>query len=188
MARSHGSRARTLLALGGILAILGAGGCVGPPPVVPVPAWVPDRIEERLNHKNDNRTPVMPPIPTGYTPKCEDPPDPQTINRALPRVARGLPGIYEEFRDDIDYSIEKLVDHIDPPRFYPLIGMAQLHHCHWKISVFYTETISVGFPIPYRTVRRRQEVVYIDQDHLHPYVQGQEAQREIGRAFMGPLP
>lgn len=188
MAWPHRSRAGALLVLGGLLTVLGSG-CVQPV-VIPVPAWVPDRIEEKLNHKNDNRTPVMPPIPPGYKPKCEDPPDIQTINRAMPRVARGLPGIYEEFRDDMDYALKNIVDHVDPPRFYPLIGMAQLHHCHWEITIFYTETISVGFPFPYRTVRRRTEVVYIDQDHLHPFTQGmgQEAQSEMGRPFMGPLP
>ena len=182
-------RLRTLLTLGGMLTTLCSSGCLGAAlPFIPVPAWVPDRIEERLMHKNDNRTPVMPPIPPGFTPKCEDPPDPQTINRAMPRVARGVPGIYEEFRDDIDYAIEKLVDRVDNPRFYPLIGMAQLHHCHWKVTVYYTETITVGYPIPFRTVKRRVQVIYIDQDHLHPFVYGQEAQAEVSREFMGPLP
>ena len=39
-------------------------------------------------------------------------------------------------------------------------GPAQLHHCHWKCTVCYTETDAA------RT-RRRVEVVYIDRDHLH---------------------
>ena len=189
MARSHKSGGRRLLILSGMLAMLGNSGCLGfALPPIPVPPWVPDRIEERLLHKNDFRTPLMPPIPPGYTPKCEDPPDEQTINRAMPRVARGLPGYYEEFRDDLAYVIEKLVDHIDPPRFYPLIGFAQLHHCHYKITVYYTETITVGYPIPFRTVKRRVEVIYIDRDHLHPFAASDEARQEIGPAFMGPVP
>ena len=162
---------RAPMVLAGIVALLGSG-CVGMLPPLPIPAWVPDRVEERLMHKNDNRTPLLPPIPPGYTPKCEDPPDIQSILRAMPRVARGLPGIYEEFRDDIDYVLEKLVDHVDPPRFFPLIGFAQLHHCHWKVTIYYTETVSVGYPIPFRTVKRRVEVMYMDTDHLHIFAPG----------------
>jgi hypothetical protein len=186
---SHKSRARFMLLLTGACAMLGSSGCVGTVlPPFPVLPWVPDRIEERLLHKNDFRTPVMPPIQPGFTPKCEDPPDVQAINRAMPRVARGLPGIYEEFRDDMAFVREPIVDHVDPPRFYPLIGMAQLHHCHWKITIYYTETITVGYPIPFRTVKRRVEVIYMDLDHLHQFVNGAENLREIGPEFMGPEP
>jgi hypothetical protein len=183
---------RGLLVLAGMIPMLGSSGCITayplPLPPLPIPAWTPDRIEERLLQKNDNRTPVMPPIPPGFTPKCEDPPDIQTILRAMPRVARGVMGIYEEFRDDMEFVREKLVDHVDPPRFYPLIGWAQLHHCHWKVTVYYTETITVGYPIPFRTVKRRVEAIYLDQDHLHPFVYGEERQREVAREYQGPPP
>ena len=75
----------------------------------------------------------------------------------------------EEFRQDVDFSIERLVDQIDPPRFFPLVGPAQLHHCHYKCTVFYTETVQSDYPIPFQTKRRRVEVVYIDRDHLHMF-------------------
>src|SRR5437762_11016443 len=65
---------------------------------IPMQPWVGDRIEERLQNKNDNRVPILPAIPPGHRPYCEDPPDQQQILRALPRVARGVPYIYEEFR------------------------------------------------------------------------------------------
>ena len=67
----------------------------------------------------------------------------------------------------IEIVCEKLVDKIDPPRFFPLVGPAQLHHCHWKCTVYYTETIESGYPFPFRCVRPRVQVVYIDLDHLH---------------------
>ena len=117
---------------------------------VPMQPWVSDRIEERLVNKNDNRTPILPPIPPGHRPYCEDPPDQQEMLRVLPRVTRGVPYIYEEFRDDIEFTVEKLVDRVDPPRFFPLIGPAQLHHCHWKCTVYYTETIpDSSYPFPF---------------------------------------
>ena len=102
----------------------------------------------------------MPPI-------CEDPPDEARILRALPKVTRGVPYFYEEHRDNIQIVTELIVDRIDPPRFFPLVGMAQLHHCHWKCTVYYTETIESGYPFPFRCVRPRVQVVYIDLDHLH---------------------
>lgn len=146
---------------------------------VPMQPWVADRIEERFTGKNDHRVPILPAIPPGHRPYCEDPPDQQEILRTMPRVTRGVPYIYEEFRDDIEFTVEKLVDKIDPPRFIPLIGPAQLHHCHWKCTVYFTETVESNYPFPFRVKRRRAEVVYIDKDHLHLCVSGPDAQREV---------
>ena len=134
---------------------------------VPMPPWVADRIEDRMVNKNDHRVPILPAIPPGHRPYCEDPPDQAEILRAMPRVTRGIPYIYEEFRDEIEFTVEKLVDRVDPPRFIPLIGPAQLHHCHWKCTVYFTETIDSSYPFHFRVKRRRAEVVYIDKDHLH---------------------
>ena len=134
---------------------------------IPMQPWVPDYIEERLCNPNDHRAPVLPPIPPGHRPLCEDPPDMAEVLRAMPRVTRGVPYIYEEFRDDITFTNEKVADHVDPPRFFPLIGPAQLHHCHWKCTVYYTETLESSYPFPFRCKKRRIQVVYIDKDHLH---------------------
>jgi hypothetical protein len=148
---------------------------------VPMQPWVADQIEERLNNKNDHRTPVLPPIPPGHRPICEDPPELAEILRAMPRVTRGVPYLYEEFRDDITHTVEKVADNIDPPRFFPLLGPAQLHHCHWKCTVYYTETVESSYPFPFRTKKRRIQVVYIDKDHLHLCVEGPDAQLAVTR-------
>lgn len=155
---------------------------------IPVPPWVADHIERRLCNKQDFRTPVLPPIPPGFRPLCEDPPDRAEILRTMPPVARGIPYVYEEFRDDIEFTVEKLVDRIDPPRFYPLIGPAQLHHCHWKCTVYYTETVESCHPFPFRCKRRRAEVVYIDKDHLHLCVANPDAQQVITRDMTAVRP
>jgi hypothetical protein len=153
---------------------------------IPVPAWVSTRIEDKLGNKNDYRTAILPPIQPGLPlPACEDPPDEAQILRAIKQVPRGVPYIYEEFRDDIQFSVERLVDRIDPPRFYPLVGWAQLHHCHYKCTVFFTETKQSGYPFPYYIRKPRLEVVYIDKDHLHLVPNGspaanQEVTRELG--------
>lgn len=178
--------------LAGVLAGLAAGGCnpfsMGVFTPIPMQPWVADRIEERLCNKSDHRTPILPPLPAGYTPICEDLPDRAEILRAMPRVTRGVPYIYEEFRDDIEFKVEKLVDRVDPPRFYPLIGPAQLHHCHWKCTVFFTETVESSYPFPFRCRKRRVEVVYIDKDHLHQCITGQEAQQSISRDLTAARP
>jgi hypothetical protein len=155
---------------------------------IPMQPWVGDRIEERLVNRNDGRTSILPPITPGSRPYCEDPPDQQQILRAMPRVARGVPYIYEEFRDDIEYTVEKMIDRIDPPRFYPLIGPAQLHHCHWKCTIYYTETIESTYPFPFRAKKRRAEVIYIDTDHLHLCVNGPDSQQETNRQFSAIRP
>ncbi len=170
---------RTILLLAGTaLAPLALTGCtpsifihpfsMGFATPIPVPPWVTERMEDKYCWLNDHRTPILPPILPGQPiPTCEDPPDEAMILRALPRVKRGFPYFCEEFRDDIEIVTERLVDRIDPGRFYPLIGPAQLHHCHYKCSVYYTETHESGYPFPYQCKRRRVRVVYIDKDHLH---------------------
>jgi hypothetical protein len=168
-------------------------GCVAPFSMgfltpIPMQAWVGDYITERLTSRNDHRTPVMPPIPPGFRPYCEDPPDPREILRAMTRPTRGVPYIYEEFRDDIDFTVEKLVDKVDPPRFYPLIGPAQLHHCHWRCIVYFTETVESSYPFPFQWKHRTTQVIYIDKDHLHMCVNGQDSQQEVYRQLTSVKP
>jgi hypothetical protein len=134
---------------------------------VPVKPSVPDRVDDGKGIRGDYRTPIFPPITPGSAPACQAAPDEAEILRALPRIVSGVPCIYRESRDNIEFTAEKLVDKIDPPRFFPVIGLAQLHHIHWKCTVSFDETIESGYPIPFRATRRRTEVVYIDKDHLH---------------------
>ncbi len=150
---------------------------------VPVQPWTAEKIEDKYVHKNDFRTPIMPPIRDGFPPPvCEDMPTEREILRAMPRMARGVPYFYEQFRDDVRFARERLVDKIDPPRFFPLVGMAQLHHCHWKCTIYYTETIQSDYPFPAKIKKQRIQVIYIDKDHLHQYVgPDPEVQRKTTR-------
>lgn len=165
----------TMLRAALLLMPLTATGCFGPAlwfgVMAPTQPWVTERMEDKYQHKNDYRTSIMPPLRDGFpAPICEDPPSEQEVLRAMPRVARGVPYVFEEFRDDIQIVSERLVDKIDPPRFFPLVGPAQLHHCHWKCTIYYRETKQSSYPFPAKIVRNRIEVVYIDKDHLHLYV------------------
>jgi hypothetical protein len=188
-----------VLLVAAVLGPLGAAGCtpfnpgfypfsMGLATPIPVPPWVTDRMEEKYKYQNDFRTPILPPVREGFPePICEDPPDDAHVLRVMPKVARGVPYIYEEFRDDIQIVTERLVDRIDPPRFFPLVGWARLHHCHWKCTVYYTETIQSDWPFPVYIRKPRVQVVYIDKDHLHLCPGGsQEAQDSVTRDLLGP--
>ena len=147
-------------------------GCIQP--------WHATRVEQKLNYKNDQRTPVLPPVQDGFPPPlCEDPPTDLEVLRVLKAPVRGVPFVYEEFRDEIVVQSTRIVDKIDPPRFFPLVGWAQLHHCHWECAVYYNELIQSSYPWPVYTRRPRVQVVYIDKDHLHLYVgPNQDMQRQ----------
>ncbi|CEF49302.1 unnamed protein product [uncultured bacterium] len=135
--------------------------------VVPVQPWATEWTEEKSCIKNKFRTPILPPLREGSPRECEGPPDEAEVLRALPRVSKGIEGVYKESRGDIRIVTEKLVDRIDPPRFFPLVGPAQLHHCHWKCTISCTDTIESAYPFPVCSRSPRVEVVYIDKDHLH---------------------
>jgi hypothetical protein len=185
---------RSMVVLAGVMTLATlASGCVNPLSMgiftpVPVPPWVADHIQERIMYKNDHYTPILPPIPPGHRPLCEDPPDRAEILRTMNRVVRGVPYVYEEFREDFEFTAEKLVDRVDPPRFLPLVGPVQLHHCHWKCTVYFNETLESGYPFPFQIKRRRAEVVYIDKDHLHQCVTGPDARQSVTRDMTGVRP
>ena len=96
----------------------------------------------------------------------------------LPPVKRGIPSIYQESRDDYDIVVECLVDRLDPPRFFPMVGPAQLRHLHYKCTVHFTEIIECSFPFPFQSRRRRSEVVFMDRDQL--YLFNVAAEKAIG--------
>jgi hypothetical protein len=148
---------------------------------IPVQPWVAERMEQKLNHKNDGRVPIMPPIAAGRpAPICEDAPSDAEVLRAMPRVPRGVPYIYEQFRDNIVIVKNRLVDKIDPPRFFPLVGPAQLHHCHWECVIYYDELVQSDYPFPVYVKKPRVQVIYIDKDHLHLYVgENPDTQRTV---------
>jgi hypothetical protein len=166
-------KVRNLVLLGlTVLAPIGLSGCVpysmGIFTPIPIPPWVTERMEEKYCWKNDYRTTIMGPIkPGAQPPLCEDPPDDAMVLRAMPHIHRGVPYFCEEFRDDYQVVPELIKDTIDPPRFFPLVGPAQLHHCHYKCTIYYNETIESGYPFPFRCQKPRVEVIYIDKDHLH---------------------
>jgi hypothetical protein len=177
-------RKRTFTAVGLLAAMvfvsaLGCGGnvVVGPNlgllgyPIPMTPYF--QKREEDAFHRNlrYDRMPILGPLTAGAPAVALDPPSEDEVMQALEKarpVQGGIPYMHEVQRNNVRIVVEPLQDTIDPPRVYPLVGPAQLHHAHYKCIVYFTEVTRVGWPVPYTTTNEDcQEVVYIDHDHLH---------------------
>jgi len=122
-------------------------------------------------HERYERVPIMGPITAGGPAIALDPPSEDEIMRALEDargIEGGVPFLHEVQRNNVRIVVEPIADYVDPPRVYPLVGPAQLHHAQYKCIIYFSEATWVGWPIPYKTVDEDvQEVVYIDHSHLH---------------------
>ena len=160
--------------------LLPAGGCSynlfwsGPefgPATFPIPVspYYQDRREDRFwEHERYERAPILGPITAGGPPVALDPPSDDEIMRAMPNIEGGIPFLFERQRNNVRIVKELMCDYVDPPRVYPLIGPAQLHHAHYKCTVYYSEVERHGWPLPHtNTDEDAVEVIYIDHNHLH---------------------
>jgi len=139
---------------------------------IPVSPYYQHRQEEKFwEHERYERVPVLGPTTAGGPPVALDPPTDDEVIHALEKarpVQGGVPFLYEKQRNNVRIIKEKIADYIDPPRFYPLIGPAQLHHAHYKCTVYCSERAIVGYPVPHTLDDREViEVMYIDHNHFH---------------------
>jgi hypothetical protein len=139
---------------------------------IPVSPYFQKREEDAAwNKKHYERAAVLGPIQAGAPCVALDTPSDDEVIRALEKarpVQCGVPYLYETQRNKVRIVVEPIADYVDPPRQYPLVGPAQLHHAQWKCIIYFTEVRRVGWPLPYTTTDEDcQEVVYIDHDHLH---------------------
>ncbi len=117
-----------------------------------------------------NKVAIMGPVCDGHA-VALDPPSDDQVMRALDKarpVAGSFPFLETVHRTNIRITKELLADYLDPPQMVPLVGPAQLHHAHYKCTVYFVETINIGWPIPQTLMDdEAQEVIYIDMDHYH---------------------
>jgi hypothetical protein len=119
---------------------------------------------------SDYRTAVigsLPPCPERPCLDCCNPPSEAEVLRALPSLGVEVPYVLEKSRCNVEIVTEKLVDKVGEERYYPLIGMAEMHHLRFKCSVYYTEKLEGNYPFTFTMMHPRVEVLYIDKDHLH---------------------
>ena len=138
---------------------------------IPVSPYFQKIQEDKFHiHERYARVPVLGPVTSGDV-IALDPPSDDEVMRALERadsVQGGVPFLHEHQRNNVQIIKEKIADYIDPPRVFPLIGPAQLHHAHYKCTVYFTDRKIVGYPTPHTLVDEDAvEVIYIDHNHFH---------------------
>ena len=162
------------------LAVAATSGCVGvsgpglglasvPVPVSPYHQQVAeDRAFEELRY---GKVAILPPITDVASHIALDPPSDDQVIRELNRVrpiAGTVPGLETTWRNTKGITKELIADYVDPPRQVPLVGPVQLHHAHYKCTVYFEEVTQVGWPIPHQLrTEDGMEVLYIDKDHFH---------------------
>ena len=139
---------------------------------IPVSPYFQDKEEDEYwEHERYARAPVLGPLTAGGPAVALDPPSDDEVMRALEKahpIEGGIPLLHEVQRNNVRIVKCKIADYVDPPRVYPLVGPSQLHHAHYKCTIYYTEVTRVGWPVPYTTVDEdAREVIYIDHNHLH---------------------
>jgi hypothetical protein len=138
-------------------------------PFIPVSPYFSQQIEDTMwNEERYKRVPVLDPIEGENAPLfCLDPPSPDEVMRALPdTTSGGVAFLAETSRNNVRMVVEPIVDRLDDCRFYPMVGPARLHHCHYKCTVYYEETKRSYWPVPFTHKDQTQQVVYVDHDYL----------------------
>jgi beta-lactamase regulating signal transducer with metallopeptidase domain len=95
-----------------------------------------------------------------------DPPSEAEVWAKIPKT--GHPPDRKVQRNNIRIVLEKIVDKADPAKAYPLAGVCQLVHKHYKCTVYYDELSWADHPVPFNHVDHKVEFVYIDKDFLRP--------------------
>ncbi len=164
-----------------LLSLFGATGCsttsAGPALgilsyPIPVSPYFQDEMEDIYwDEERYDPVPILGPITEGGPAVALDPPSDDEIMRALEEarpVEGGVPFLHETQRNNVRIVVEPIADYVDPPRNVPLIGPAQLHHAHYKCTIYFSEVTRMGWPVPYTTRNQdAQEVIYIDHNHFH---------------------
>jgi len=161
-------------------AMVFSSGCIGLPgpslgPAgvpIPVPSYIQDQYEDQAFEKERyGRVPILAAIPPGTEHIALDTPSDDEVMRALEKARPtkgGIPFLETRERTNVKIVKEKIGDYVDPPRVVQLAGPVQLHHAHYKCTIYFTDIVHVGWPVPHtRTNEDAVEVVYIDHDHYH---------------------
>ena len=138
-------------------------------PLIPVSPYYSQLIEDTYKKEERyDKVPILDPVEGEHAPIfCQDPPSPDEVMMALPdEVGGGYAFVAETQRNNVRITVEPIVDRVDECRFFPMVGPAKLHHCHYKATVYYDKTIRSDWPVPFRFTDETIQVVYIDHDHL----------------------
>lgn len=139
---------------------------------IPISPYLQKRQEDKFwLQERYQRVPILGPLTSGGPVIALDPPSDDEVMWALEKARPtqgGVPMLHEVTRNNVRIVKEKIADYVDDPRVVPLIGPVQLHHAHYKCTVYFSEVTRVGWPVPHTLVDEDAvEVVYIDHNHFH---------------------
>ena len=156
--------------LGGFLdTAFALGAFYGMTPLIPVSPYYSELIEDAyIREERYDKVPILDAVEGEHAPLfCQDPPSDDEVMRTLPNdTSGGWVFLAETSRSNVKIVTEPIVDRMDECRFYPLVGPARLHHCHYKCTIFYDLTKRSDWPVPFYFKDESSQVVYIDHDHL----------------------
>ena len=138
-------------------------------PVIPVSPFHSQMIEDTYwEDERYGKVPILDPVEGENAPLlCLDVPSDDQVMRALPPEREGgFAFLAETHYNNVRIVVEPIVDRLDECKFYPMVGPARLHHCHFKCTVRFDKTKISTWPIPFTHTDATEEVVYIDHDHL----------------------
>lgn len=138
-------------------------------PLIPVSPYWQQEIEDTMwEEERYSKVPILDPVEGENAPLfCMDEPSPDEVMRAMPDDTKGgLPFFAETQRNNVRIVTDLIVDKLDPCRFYPMVGPARKHDCHYKCTIYYEKVLHSDWPIPFSHTDNVVEVVYIDHDHL----------------------
>jgi hypothetical protein len=141
----------------------------GTTPIIPVSAYYSEQIENAMfTEERYDKVTILDPVEGEHAPIfCQDPPSADEVMRTLPNeTSGGWPFMAETARNNVKIVTEPIVDRLDECRFFPLVGPAKLHHCHYKCTVYYDLIKRSDWPVPFKFEDPSIQVVYIDHDHL----------------------
>ncbi len=140
----------------------------GTTPLIPVTPYFSQKVEDEYwEEERYKKVPILDPVEEGVPIFCLDAPSPDEVMRALPdSTAGGVPFLAETSRNNVRMIVTPIVDRLGECRFFPMVGPARIHHCHYKCTVFFEETKRSHWPVPFTHTEQVEDVVYIDHDHL----------------------
>jgi hypothetical protein len=104
--------------------------------------------------------------PAKDAPRCEPPTDAEVMEVFNARRKKELDDKKLELQEDVTIVKNLVKDKIDPPQAYPVLGVAQLHHCQWECGVYYNDVKQISDSYPTSIRKPKVEVILLDADCL----------------------
>ncbi len=82
---------------------------------------------------------------------------------------------------NIGIVAEPIVDSLDAPRYFPGVGLAQMHVCQYKVTIYFDANFEalVHNPESPGGIDQTQSVIYLDRNHLHRFVPDQPGMNSL---------